>query len=290
VGGRVKLHPAIAFVCGVGGGLVFGALGVFLATPTVGSLRLLLVYIYRKLLDQEPFESTDRGHSGVWIRGLIGGRKIEAIIFDLDGAITQLDWEVAAWAAQPRPWLDWLMPPDHRRTQMRHLMIALEGFINFFISQLQRRNTPLLQRMLPFFNRLRGYPPATALTVQPTVPATLAALATTYQLALVTARTQQELTPFWQSGQLNRKLFTAIVTRNEVRNLLPHSEGLLLLTQQLGLNAEQILIVSDSDVNLRAGRAMGMASAAVLTGLGEKDHMRETDLILDNLEELKEWL
>ncbi|MCB0126135.1 MAG: AI-2E family transporter, partial [Caldilineaceae bacterium] len=47
VGGRVKLHPAVAFVSVIGGALSFGALGVLLATPTVGSMRLILMYIYR---------------------------------------------------------------------------------------------------------------------------------------------------------------------------------------------------------------------------------------------------
>ncbi len=291
VGGRVKLHPAVAFVCVISGALVFGALGVLLAAPTVGSLRLILVYIYRKLLDQEPFENPDRGQSMVRIRGLIGGRKIEAIVFDLDGTLTELDWRATVWAAQPVPWLDWLFPAERRRTQTRRLMIAMEGVINFLISQ-QQRNEPskMLERMMPLFNVLRGYPPPETLVLQNGVLATLTQLHASYQLALITARDQQSLRNFFQANWIDERLFHTIVTRNDVRSLLPHSEGLLYLSQQLELDAEKFLVVSDSDMNLRAGRATGMAAAALLTGLGEERDMRDADIVLSTFSELEEWL
>lgn len=290
VGGRVKLHPAVAFVAVIGGALSFGALGVLLATPTVGSMRLILVYIYRKLMDQEPFENTDR-ESMVRIPGLIGGRKIEAIIFDLDGTLTQLDWRATTWAAQPRSWLDWLLPAEHRREQMRRLMIALEGLINFSISQLQRReSTKSLERMMPLFNSLRGYPPPEALQLHASVSPTLDQLAATYPLALISARDDHSLRYFFQASQLDPSLFCRIVTRENVRNLLPHSDGLIFLTEELDIPPEQILIVSDSDVNLRAGRAMGMASAGVLSGLGDEHDMRDADIVLQNVTDLLGWL
>ncbi len=291
VGGRVKLHPAVAFVCVISGALVFGALGVLLAAPTVGSLRLILVYIYRKLLDQEPFENPDRGQSMVRIRGLIGGRKIEVIVFDLDGTLTALDWRATEWAAQPVPWLEWLLPAEQRRVQMRRLMIAVEGLINFLISQQQRGDSSkMLERMMPLFNTLRGYPLPEALILQEGVLSTLQQLRSSYQLALITARDQQSLRNFFQTHWIDESLFQTIVTRNDVRNLLPHSEGLIYLAQQLELDAEQILVVSDSDMNLRAGRATGMAAAGVLNGLGEERDMRDADIILTTIGELEEWL
>jgi len=290
VGGRVKLHPAVAFVAVIGGALSFGALGVLLATPTVGSMRLILVYIYRKLVDQEPFENTERD-SMVRIPGLIGGRKIEAIIFDLDGTLTQLDWRATNWAAVPRPWLDWLLPPDHRREQMRRLMVALEGLINFVISQLQRReSTKPLQRVMPLFNSLRGYPPPEALQLHTAVLPALNKLVITYPLALISARDDHSLRHFFQASQLEPSLFSKVATRDNVRNLLPHSEGLRFLAEALDIDPEQILIVSDSDVNLRAGRAMGMASAGVLSGLGDERDMRDADIILTDVTDLPEWL
>lgn len=291
VGGRVKLHPAVAFVCVISGAMVFGALGVLLATPTVGSFRLILLYIRHKILDQEPFDHSYNTQDSVRIRGLVGGRKIEAIIFDLDGTLTQLDWHAINWVTQPVPWLDWLMPPTHRRQQMRRLMINLEGFINFLISQLKRAESDkLLERSLPLFDKLRGYPSPEELTPYDGALATATQLRATYCLALITARKARSLRPFFQFNQISETLFCTIATRDEVRNLLPHSDGLRYLSQQLALAPEQMLVVSDSDVNLRTARAMGMATAAVLNGLGEAQDMRDADIVLQDVCELKEWL
>lgn len=291
VGGRVKLHPAVAFVCVISGALVFGALGVLLATPTVGSARVLLLYIYRKLLDQEPFEFQQRVPEGVRIRGLIGGRKIEGIIFDLDGTLTTLDWQATTWAANHLLWLNWLISPTQRSELTRRLMIGLEGFINFLISQLGNvRYRPWLERSMPLFNLLRGYPPPEVLQKQPGAFDAMDYLRLHYRLALITARDQRSLQTFFHQQNIDEDFFQSVITRDDVRNLLPHSEGLTGIAEELQLEPEQLLVVSDSDVNLRAGRAMGMAAAAVLNGLGEVQDMRDADIVLANICELNDWL
>ena len=291
VGGRVNLHPAVAFVSVIAGGVVFGALGILLATPVVATLRSLLLYIYRKLLDQEPFEPRPNLTTGIRIRGLVGGRKIEAIIFDLDGTLTALDWRATTWTEQRLPWLDRLVSTDRRRHYIRRVMVGIEGMINFLISQLARtKDRRALENMLPLFNLLRGYPPPDQLILQPGVAASLQRLAYTYRLALITARDRRSLRTFLSNADLNDKLFEFVLAREDVRNLLPHSEGLLALTELLQIPPAQILVVSDTDTNLRAGRAMGMAVAGVLGGLGEAEDMDETDLTLRSLSELEEWL
>ncbi|MEZ4731684.1 MAG: AI-2E family transporter [Caldilineaceae bacterium] len=291
VGGRVKLHPAVAFVAVIAGALVFGALGVLLATPVVASLRTVLTYIYRKLLDQEPFEPRQAPQIGIRIRGLVGGRKIEAILFDLDGTLTELDWRAVDWVAHQLAWLRWLLTAEQRQHYTRRLMIGFEGLINFLISQLSRsKDRRGLEEALPFFNLLRGYPPPEQLTLQPGVAESLHRLAGAYRLALISARDRRSVEKFLHATNLDDGVFAFVVTREDVRNLLPHSEGLLQLTEHLGLTPDQILIVSDTDTNLRAGRAMGMAVAGVLSGLGEAEDMDETDLAVCNLPELEEWL
>lgn len=291
VGGRVDLHPAVAFVSVIAGGVVFGALGILLATPVVATLRTIFMYIYRKLLDQEPFEPRPNMTTGIRIRGLVGGRKIEAIIFDLDGTLTALDWRAVTWTEQHFPWLDRLISADRRRHYIRRLMIGIEGMINFLISQLSRaKDRRALENLLPFFNLLRGYSPPEQLTLQPGVADSLRRLAYTYRLALISARDRRSIHSFLSAVDLNDNLFEFVIGREDVRNLLPHSEGLLNLTALLQIPPAQILVVSDTDTNLRAGRAMGMAVAGVLSGLGEAIDMDETDLTLSSLPELEEWL
>jgi phosphoglycolate phosphatase-like HAD superfamily hydrolase len=71
---------------------------------------------------------------------------------------------------------------------------------------------------------------------------------------------------------------------------LPHSEALLTATAHLGLAANHVLVVSDTDVNLRSARAAEMATAGVLSGLGEERDLRDADLVLPSATDLVEWL
>jgi len=291
VGGRVKLHPAVAFVSVIAGALVFGALGILLATPIVATVQALLIYVYRKLLDHEPFDPRPAPRSSLRIRGLIGGRKIEAIIFDLDGTLTEVDWRAIDWVEQHLAWSSRVVSSEQRQHYTRRLMIAVEGMVNFLISQLGRaKQRHWLERILPVLNVMRGYPPLERLVLQAGVAETLQRLAYPYRLALISARDRQAVDSFLSAVRLDDGIFAFMITREDVRSLLPHSESLLTVTEKLRLQPDQILVVSDTDTNLRAARAMGMAVAGVLSGLGQLTDMNETDLTLPSLPELEEWL
>lgn len=55
IGRRVHLHPLIVILGILVGATVGGVLGVFLAAPTISSLRVLGRYIYANLMDMDPF-------------------------------------------------------------------------------------------------------------------------------------------------------------------------------------------------------------------------------------------
>jgi predicted PurR-regulated permease PerM/phosphoglycolate phosphatase-like HAD superfamily hydrolase len=293
VGGQVKLHPVVAFVGTVAGALVFGVLGVLLAMPVIASARILLVYVMRKLLDREPFAPERSGQSAVRIPGLIAGRKIEAVIFDLDGVLVAVDWRATRWAVSYFYWLERLAPAVRRQQIARRLMMTLEGVINYLISQVWRfgwQDNPRIQQLFPSFDTLRGYAPAAQMTPIAEAVAVLPGLAASYRLALISARGRQEVEHFLRCAQLDPSIFATIVTREDVRSLLPRSEGLVLISERLGLTPGQLLMVSDTDVNLRAARAMEMATAGVLSGLGRAEEMTEADLVARTVGDLNEWL
>lgn len=293
VGGRVKLHPAVAFVSTICGGVVFGVLGVLLAMPVVASMRVIFLYLYNKLLDREPFEPVSTAQTGVRIRGLVAGRKIEAVLFDLDGTLAHLDWSLVEWSADHLPWLDALISPEQRRNVMRHLLIQLEGSINFLLSQLQRTNwerQPRWSKLRPLLDRWRGYPCVAELTPLPALPLILTQLARYYRLALISTRDPATVEQFLAKAKLDPAIFATIVTAKDSRNLLPHGEALETIANQLELQPRQLLMVSDTDVNLRAARAMQMATVGVLSGLGREQDLRDADLILPSVADLEDWL
>ena len=55
IGDRLQLSPAVIIVGIIAGASVGGALGLLLAAPTIATVRVLGSYLYRRLLDLEPY-------------------------------------------------------------------------------------------------------------------------------------------------------------------------------------------------------------------------------------------
>ncbi|NPV09406.1 MAG: AI-2E family transporter [Anaerolineae bacterium] len=55
IGGSVRLHPLVVLVGAIAGARMAGILGIFLAAPVLASARVLIGYVYAKLLDLDPF-------------------------------------------------------------------------------------------------------------------------------------------------------------------------------------------------------------------------------------------
>jgi len=55
IGHRLNMHPMVVFIAALAGASVAGVLGILVAAPFLASMRLIFVYIYRKLNDLPPF-------------------------------------------------------------------------------------------------------------------------------------------------------------------------------------------------------------------------------------------
>jgi predicted PurR-regulated permease PerM len=55
IGRSLNLHPLVVLIGALAGASIAGIFGILLAAPLLASARLILLYIYRKLLDQDPF-------------------------------------------------------------------------------------------------------------------------------------------------------------------------------------------------------------------------------------------
>jgi predicted PurR-regulated permease PerM len=56
IGKSLNLHPLVVFVGALIGASVAGVFGILLAAPLLASAKLVLLYLYKKLLDLPPFE------------------------------------------------------------------------------------------------------------------------------------------------------------------------------------------------------------------------------------------
>jgi predicted PurR-regulated permease PerM len=58
IGRSLNLHPLVVLIGALAGASIAGVFGILLAAPLLASARLLLLYIYHKLLDRPPFGET----------------------------------------------------------------------------------------------------------------------------------------------------------------------------------------------------------------------------------------
>ena len=290
VGRRVNLHPAVTFTAVISGMLVFGFLGVLLIIPTIASVRALLTYVMRKLRDQEPFES-GYTQSDVRIPGLIAGRRIQAVIFDLDGVLTGLDFGLADQFADRLGWTKRFWRAEMRRKALRRLLLKMEGLVNWWIGiLLWIQLYDDLERMAGFLNRARAFPLVEKLTLQPGADELLRELSHTYPLGLLTTRPRREVDCFLEKVGLPPTLFGSITAQEISGAYASPSETLAQSVKELDVTPGQVLVVGDSEWKLRPAQASGAVRCGVLGGLANESDFAGADLVITDLSELRAWL
>ena len=127
----------------------------------------------------------------------------------------------------------------------------------------------------------------------PNVSATLETLSQKAKLALITMRhapTQaiiKELECFGIS-----KYFTHVVTAMDTSKPKPSPEALIKCVEALDVEMCSCIIVGDSVNDIRAGKAAGAATVALLSGLFQCEELIKEcpDLILKDVTELPEYI
>ncbi len=215
---------------------------------------------------------------------------VEAILFDLDGTLIEVDDSaLQALAARLSP-LAWLFSRRDPVRTLRRLMLAGEGVVNTSLVFLERLGFDY-DHLLPTdrLRRLRGLGIEGDFKILPGVREMLESMSKRYQLGVVTNRAQRQTFAFLEQYRL-RELFAAIITRQDTRRFKPHPAPLLHAAQTLGVPVERCVLVGDTAFDVRAARAAGTYAVGVLCGFGEPDDLEEADLILHHTSQLGEWL
>jgi len=89
-----------------------------------------------------------------------------------------------------------------------------------------------------------------------------------------------------------RDLFESVITLDDVQNRKPSGDPLLECARRLGENPEKCAYVGDATVDIVAGKAAGMRTIAVLTGVDDYEALKgeNPDMILDSVSQLEERL
>jgi len=201
-------------------------------------------------------------------------RRVRAILFDVDGTLSDTDdlWteRLAGWF-QP---VHRVFPRGDAHAFARRLLMGLETPANsaFALLDWVELDGPAM-RLLDWFTRHRGNTPSAKYWIIPGVVEMLANLSARLPLAVVSARDEAATLGFLDQFDL-RCYFKAIATTHTCRHTKPFPQPVLWAAGELGMHPEDCLMVGDTTVDIRAGRAAGAQTLGVLCGFGTQRELR----------------
>jgi HAD superfamily hydrolase (TIGR01509 family) len=115
----------------------------------------------------------------------------------------------------------------------------------------------------------------------PGVREMLAALHPHFRMAVVSARDEHSTCAFLDQFQLT-PFFQTIVTAVTTQHTKPFPDPIFYAAQKMGIQPSQCLMIGDTPIDIRAGKAAGAQTVGVLCGFGEEPELQKlgADLIL----------
>jgi phosphoglycolate phosphatase-like HAD superfamily hydrolase len=112
-----------------------------------------------------------------------------------------------------------------------------------------------------------------------------------YPLSIITARGKRTTQQFLDQFELASG-FVCVAPGQTCRHTKPYPDPVLWVAAQMGVPPEQCLMVGDTTLDIRAGKAAGAQAVGVLCGFGEEDELRRAgaDLILPSTADLADEL
>jgi HAD superfamily hydrolase (TIGR01549 family) len=286
MGTRLRLHPLVVFIGVLAGGLLAGILGVFLAAPVIGTLRVLLDYVYKKLIGEVPFPREEG------VRRDVYPGEIDAVLFDLDGTLIETDDEATETLARRLRPVRWLLPQRDPSRVARRFLMACEGPTSRILALVDRLGLDDdLFGLADRLRRLRGLHDPLHFRPVDGTPDMLRKLSRRYYLGIVTTRSNREAQAFLMQQKIT-DIVQVVAGRDDTWRIKPHPSPVLHSAEQLGVPVERCLVVGDSPVDVEAARAAGAWSVGVLSGFGIREELERAgaDRIVKVATDLLDWL
>ncbi len=209
---------------------------------------------------------------------------IQAICFDVDGTLSDTD---DLWLQKTLPVIQpfqRVFPKMEPSLIARRLIMELETPGNYMYYLLDRMGLDGFAGKI--YNRINQSilrPRSKKYLMVPGVKQTLQALEHRFPMAVVSARDRASTIGFLQTFELHPH-FKAIATSQTCKYTKPFPDPILWAAAQMGVKPEHCLMVGDTVVDIRAGKAAGAQTVGVLCGFGEEQELRKAgaDLILES--------
>lgn len=212
--------------------------------------------------------------------------RIKTLCFDVDGTLSDTDDEYAARIARWFRPLKWLLPHQDPHWFARWLVMAIEHPGNLAIGipdrlgiddelyrlgEKLRRNRPTQHH----FRLIAG------------VHETLESLAPRFKMTVVTARGPRGTEAFLEQFGM-RMYFVGIASSQTTPRAKPFPDPIYWSASLTGVQPHECLMIGDTPIDIRAGRAAGAQTVGVLSGFGSRKRLLAAgaDAILPSVAEL----
>ena len=215
--------------------------------------------------------------------------RIQALCFDVDGTLRDTDDQMVLRISRRLKPLRFLFPRRDPEAFARWFVMAVETPGNFLFSlpdrvglddELAAVNDWLYQHGLRREKERE-------LMIIAGIKEGLALLGYHFPMSVVTARGKRGTLAFIQQHDLGQH-FKAIASAQTCARTKPFPDPVLWTAEQMGVAPENCLMVGDTTVDVRAGKAAGAQTVGVLSGFGTEKELLRTgaDLILPSVAEL----
>jgi phosphoglycolate phosphatase-like HAD superfamily hydrolase len=217
--------------------------------------------------------------------------RVRAVCFDVDGTLRDTDDQYVERLASYLRIVRFLLPRKEPQVLARRLVMAIEDPGNFVFNLVDVMGIDnLISRSLHAMEKDHTRKITHPLVI-PGVSEMLGVLGQRYPMAIVSTRSQSTTLAFLESSHL-KHFFPVIVTGQTCARTKPHPMPVLWAAAHMGIPPEACLMVGDTKVDIRAGRAAGAQTAGVLCGFGMQAELLRAgaDVILKSTSELTNYL
>lgn len=217
--------------------------------------------------------------------------RIQALCFDVDGTLSDTDDQFVQ-KVEPffRPLRALLPGQDSARAARRFIMWSeAPGNALIGLPDTLGLDEPLY-RFSEWLTRRRPRPLKHFLLI-PGAQEMLTTLQRRYPLAVVSARDETSTRAFLDQFGLT-PCFKVIVTAISAQHTKPYPDPILYAAQKMGVAPTACLMIGDTPIDIRAGKAARAQTVGVLCGFGEENELRRlgADAILPSTAALTELL
>ena len=214
-------------------------------------------------------------------------QRIQALCFDVDGTLSDTDDLFVKRILR-------FLPPslfrDPERAARRFVMwVESPGNTLIGLPDIIGLDDEMLL-LWEWLNRHRPRPMKHFMLIQG-VKEMLESLQSKYPMAVVSARDENSTLAFLDKFALTGH-FREIVTAITARHTKPYPDPVLYAADKMGVAPENCLMIGDTTVDIRAGKAAGAQTAGVLCGFGEEAELKSwgADIILKSTSKLVDVL